>query len=182
MGATILKDGEDMELLRRGPIGRRGPNARSMAKNSRNPSNRINRVRKLRFQYGMTQQEFADFVGLGRTAITYMESGNHTLQHQSARKIADAFGVSIDYVMGIGPDEESPYKTFKLVKPDRKGYYIVAFTPQGCRWNCYCVAYWDGKMFRTVGQEMGIGTELSGVTNWMMLPMVGATNDDGGDD
>jgi len=58
-----------------------------------------NNIRKLRFEHGqMTQQDLADKVGVTRQTIIATESGRYAPSLPLAFKIAQAFGVPIEYV------------------------------------------------------------------------------------
>ncbi len=58
-----------------------------------------NNIRKLRLEHGqMTQQEFADKVGVTRQTIIATESGRYAPSLPLAFKIAQTFGVPIEQV------------------------------------------------------------------------------------
>jgi transcriptional regulator with XRE-family HTH domain len=56
------------------------------------------RVRILRTQAGLTQQELADRAGLQRTHIGRIEDGAFGSQAETLQQIAEVFGMSIDIV------------------------------------------------------------------------------------
>lgn len=58
------------------------------------------RLRKLREERGMLQRELADKLNVSRVAVTQYEQGKRFPEWDTLRKIADIFGVSIDYLLG----------------------------------------------------------------------------------
>lgn len=65
-----------------------------------------NRIRILRAEYNMTQQELAEKVGVSRQTIISTEKGNYTPSLVLAFEIANAFNVGIDAVFQYGKKEE----------------------------------------------------------------------------
>ena len=61
-----------------------------------------NRVISLRKQKGWSQTELAKIVGCSREIISKYEKSSVTPSLDIAKKIADAFGVSLDYLVGEG--------------------------------------------------------------------------------
>ena len=58
------------------------------------------KLKKLRKEKGLTQQELADAVGLGKRAIAGYESGNRfPKKHEVYDRIADALGCTYDYLV-----------------------------------------------------------------------------------
>ncbi|HEY3379294.1 MAG TPA: helix-turn-helix transcriptional regulator [Armatimonadota bacterium] len=55
-----------------------------------------NRVKELRLQRGMTQEEFAERVAVSRQTIISIESGRYNPSILLAFKIARVFGLSIE--------------------------------------------------------------------------------------
>ncbi len=69
-------------------------------------SNVSNRVRELRLQCGnMTQQDLARSIGVARQTIIAIEQGKFSPSLESALRMAQAFGTTVDDV-------------FQLVDPD----------------------------------------------------------------
>ncbi len=58
------------------------------------------RLRKLRVEKDITQQDMADFLGITRPAYTAYESGRRQPDNESLSKLADFFNVSVDYLLG----------------------------------------------------------------------------------
>ncbi|WP_028552450.1 helix-turn-helix domain-containing protein [Paenibacillus sp. UNC451MF] len=58
------------------------------------------RIAKLRSKGYMTQEELAYKVGITRSALSHYENNRREPDYETIQKIADIFGVSIDYLMG----------------------------------------------------------------------------------
>lgn len=58
------------------------------------------RLKELREERGLTQAEFAARVGIGTSTMTRYELGDREPTFPIARKIADYFGVTLDYLSG----------------------------------------------------------------------------------
>lgn len=58
-------------------------------------------IKKLRKEKGLTQQELADVVGITATGVSYWESGNAIPNTETLKKLANYFGVTVNYLLGI---------------------------------------------------------------------------------
>jgi len=56
------------------------------------------RIRRLRIQKGISQKEFADQVGLHPAQYNRYEKGENVPATETLGKLADALGVSVDYL------------------------------------------------------------------------------------
>ncbi|WP_076178653.1 helix-turn-helix domain-containing protein [Clostridium botulinum] len=65
------------------------------------------RLKELREQKQLTQNEFASILGIGRTTLSHYELNNREPDFETLEKIANYFDVSIDYLVG-----RSNLKTF----------------------------------------------------------------------
>ncbi len=63
-----------------------------------------NRLKQLRKEHEITQKQLADVLSVTQTAVNYWEGGKREPTMEIQKKIADYFGVSIDYMMRT--DEE----------------------------------------------------------------------------
>ena len=72
------------------------------------------RLKLLRTEMGITQNELGKIIGVGRTTVSEYESGKIVPKQDGLIKIAEYFNVSVDYLTGI-TDEE---KQGKLLKTD----------------------------------------------------------------
>lgn len=59
-----------------------------------------NRIRDLRKQYRLSQQALADQIGVFRNTISNWETGYSQISLENAKKVAEYFGVTIDYLLG----------------------------------------------------------------------------------
>ncbi len=62
------------------------------------------RIKRCRLALGMSKAKLALKAGLTRPTITYYENRNVSPTLQSLRKLADALGVSVDYLVGLEKD------------------------------------------------------------------------------
>lgn len=58
------------------------------------------RLRDLRLEHGMTQEEVGKIIGVKRYSIYGYEKGNNYPEVPGLITLADYFGVSIDYLVG----------------------------------------------------------------------------------
>jgi transcriptional regulator with XRE-family HTH domain len=66
------------------------------------------RLKQLRVQKGYTHQQLAEQLGLGTKQIWRYESGENDPTGDILRRIAQAFKVSVDYLLGL-TDEPMPW-------------------------------------------------------------------------
>ena len=64
-----------------------------------------NRIKTLRQEAGLTQQELANHLGLNRQAISGWERGVNSLRLDHAEKVGQFFQVSAGYVLGLTMDK-----------------------------------------------------------------------------
>lgn len=62
-----------------------------------------NRLRELRKEKHLTLQELTDKTGLSNQAISFYERGKRKPKIETWKKLADYFGVSVDYLRGTEP-------------------------------------------------------------------------------
>lgn len=65
----------------------------------------MNRLKALRLSRGLTIRALADQVGISHTQITHIENGKRNLTSKNASRVADFFGVSVDYLLGKSAEE-----------------------------------------------------------------------------
>ena len=58
-----------------------------------------NRIKELRKQSRLSQQALADQIGVFRNTISNWETGYSQISLENAKKVAEYFGVTIDYLL-----------------------------------------------------------------------------------
>ena len=58
------------------------------------------RLKELRLQRGLTQKELAEILGIKRNTYSDLENGKCEANYEKLEKIADFFGVSLDWLFG----------------------------------------------------------------------------------
>lgn len=64
-----------------------------------------NRIRELRKKSRLSQQALADQIGVFRNTISNWETGYSQISLENAKKVAEYFGVTIDYLLGLESDQ-----------------------------------------------------------------------------
>ncbi|SHH57819.1 helix-turn-helix domain-containing protein [Sporanaerobacter acetigenes] len=67
-----------------------------------------NRIRELRTEKELTQEEFGKLFGIVKSTVSLYESGKSAPDDEIKKKIAKYFNVSLDYLMGVS-DVKNPY-------------------------------------------------------------------------
>ena len=80
----------------------------------------MNRLKQLRKEKGVTQQEVADEIGVTKRAYIYWENEESQIKTKKASQLADYFGVSVGYLLGYEPESEqvSNYQKIKICFSD----------------------------------------------------------------
>jgi len=73
-------------------------------------------IADLRTKKGMSQTDLANNSGVSRVMIGKYERGEASPSIEAAKKIADAFGVSLDYLVGEGLNSSFDKKTVKRIE------------------------------------------------------------------
>ena len=75
------------------------------------------RIKNLRKNAGMTQQDLADHLGIGRSAVLKYEKGEVlNIPYEKISKIASLFDVSPEYILAFSNDEKTSDVTFDMAK------------------------------------------------------------------
>ncbi len=82
----------------------------------------MNRVKELREEKGLSQEELAKVVGTNRTTISLYESEQRGLSLDMIVKLADYFDVSTDYLLGISEKRNLIEDTRIRLALDTKDY------------------------------------------------------------
>ena len=75
---------------------------------------RLNRLKELRKEKKLSQQEVADAFQVSRRAVQYWESGEKQLKKDKAHVLADYFGVPVEYLLGYGYNKRETKSVEKL--------------------------------------------------------------------
>ena len=70
------------------------------------------RIKELRKQKGLSQEELGQYFSISGPAVSKWESGNSEPDNVTLLKLSDFFGVSVDYI--LGKDNET--KEIELLK------------------------------------------------------------------
>lgn len=60
----------------------------------------MNRLRELRKARNMTQVDIARIVGIGQSGYSFWENGRSKIDDESLTKLANFYGVTVDYILG----------------------------------------------------------------------------------
>ena len=72
-------------------------------------ANFSDRLRQLRLENDLTQEQFGKIFGIVKFTVSLYENGKSTPDDETKKKIAEYFNVSLDYLMGFS-DIRNPYK------------------------------------------------------------------------
>ncbi|HEM4261137.1 TPA: helix-turn-helix domain-containing protein [Streptococcus suis] len=64
----------------------------------------MNRLKELRKEKKLTQEELASEIGVSKITILRWENGERQIKPDKAKKLADYFGVPVGYLLGYGDD------------------------------------------------------------------------------
>lgn len=76
----------------------------------------MNRLKELRKEKGLTQQELSKAIAAPARSIQRWENGESQIKTNRANELADYFGVSVGYLLGYEPESEqvSNYQKIKI--------------------------------------------------------------------
>ena len=75
-----------------------------------------NRVTALREKLNLSQQEFADKIGITQGALSQLESGKSTLSLSTITKISQVFNVDCNWlILGIEGYDDSHFQSYQKV-------------------------------------------------------------------
>lgn len=66
----------------------------------------MNRLKQLRKEKGLTQQELSEAIAAPARSIQRWENGESQIKTNRADELADFFGVSVGYLLGYEPESE----------------------------------------------------------------------------
>ena len=80
-----------------------------------------NNIRKLRFNNGeITQKQLAERIGISRQTMNAIENGHHAPRIDTAIRIADVLGISVDQLFDYrydGKPENAPVAVERAIEP-----------------------------------------------------------------
>ena len=80
----------------------------------------MNRLKELRQEKKLTQQELANEIGVTKRTYIYWEKGERQIKPEKAQQLADYFGVSVGYLLGYSNFRD----TQELVKKTHENYPV----------------------------------------------------------
>ena len=84
------------------------------------------RLRELREKKRLSQQQLADWLGLTRSSISNYENNTHTPPADTLVRLADIYGVSVDYLLGVKNDRKRVLVIEGLTPSQEKALEILA--------------------------------------------------------
>lgn len=69
----------------------------------------FDRIRELRIDNDMSQQEVANYIGMSQTGYSKYETGDTTPPAETLIRLAKLYNTSVDYILGV-TKEKKPYK------------------------------------------------------------------------
>ena len=83
----------------------------------------MNRLRQVREKNEMLQRDVANFLGISTSAYGFYETGARSMSAETAKRLANFFNVSLDYLLGVETTNESLSPVLGTVKA---GYDYLA--------------------------------------------------------
>ena len=84
------------------------------------------RLRELREKKRLSQQQLADWLGLTRSSISTYENNTQTPPAYTLFRLADIYGVSVDYLLGVKNDRKRVLVIEGLTPSQEKALEILA--------------------------------------------------------
>lgn len=78
----------------------------------------MNRLKELRKEKGLTQQELANEIGTTKLTISNWENEKHAIGSEKAKLLADSFNVSVGYLLGHSEYRDSQEASYQLYQKD----------------------------------------------------------------
>ncbi|HFR3671742.1 TPA: helix-turn-helix domain-containing protein [Streptococcus suis] len=92
----------------------------------------MNRLKELRKEKKLTQEELAGEIGVSKITILRWENGERQIKPDKAQKLADHFGVPVGYLLGYESDNQLIHSlTEKISKMSGEEASAFAFTDEG---------------------------------------------------
>lgn len=123
----------------------------------------MNRLKELRKSRGLTQTDVAKYIGISQNNYSYWENGKVKIDTGSMQKLADFFGVTVDYILGNDTIPQykniyplTPYIRLPIFGEIHAGTPINTDQGETSEWDFADAEYGDGKhfMLRVSGDSM----------------------------
>ena len=89
------------------------------------------RLRAVRGERQLTQQELADALGISKSSVNMYERGEREPGLDLLEKIARFFGVDVDDLLGLRPEQETDSREHRLRMVARRAAGLPQAQPQG---------------------------------------------------
>jgi transcriptional regulator with XRE-family HTH domain len=89
------------------------------------------RVKELRNEKGLTQEQLGDMVGLKQSSIGMIEINRREVSNKILVRLADIFGVTTDYLLGRTDHRDAKIETYNIDSHDLEVEYDAKKNPQG---------------------------------------------------
>lgn len=79
-----------------------------------------NTLKELRSERGMTQKQLALEINMSQQAVAKWETGKAEPSYEMTMRLADLFGVSVDYLMAGDAQKQKKPDTLSDIEPNQK--------------------------------------------------------------
>lgn len=86
-----------------------------------------NRLKELREQRHLYQKDIATMLDIAVSTYSYWEKGTYEPDQKSLAKLADFFGVSVDYLLGREPSKNEKCPTVRDARSDIAENFVKEF-------------------------------------------------------
>lgn len=83
------------------------------------------RLRKIRKEHGLTQQNIADVLGVDRTTYTVYEGGSITPSPATLVKLSQIYNVTVGYLIGV----EENHPELRKIREEKQGEKLLGSDP-----------------------------------------------------
>lgn len=85
-----------------------------------------NRIKELRRQSGLTQEQIGLFLGIDQSMVAKIEKGDRSLTTVQLSKLTNLFACTEEYVLGDASEEKTMSLAFRLDNPTVETMRIVS--------------------------------------------------------
>ena len=77
------------------------------------------RIRRIREDQGLSQEDLANRMDTSQSAVSQLEKGDRNPSYRTLRKLAEALGVPVSYLLGdsegleLSPEEEAHFREYR---------------------------------------------------------------------